>query len=324
MDIWSKWIRKQIESIQNSSKIAFENIHSASDVSKLQRNIFQSCLSSQFIQDISKRKDHSINTKLSWFAPLQIENDIEKIWSDACINLLETTLTTRWNQSYQAFSTPTSTSTSNNSTSLIDSKSQYNTLPTYLDSGRMMWTYIFRQPFLTLVERLMKVSCHNIFQTIKKRMLRIITNLTSLLQENEENNETKYQVIIDSLTLEMKYSINKKKKSKKSSILSTTSTTSSNKTNSTVSNNKTNENCFNVSKEEKHDDWLTNASNTYASSTEIFLNAEKIKIYLENEITTLMNELLVTVSGVIIIIINYLNYILIYLISFCYRKMIKK
>lgn len=150
LEVWNKWIRKQIELIQNTSKIAFENIDSAADVSKLQRNIFQSCLSSQFIQDISKRKDHPINSKKSWFAPLQIENDIEKIWSDACSYLLETTLTTRWNQSFQISST--STTGSGSGSLSIDSKSHYNninsssnssSLPNYLDSGRMMWTYIF-------------------------------------------------------------------------------------------------------------------------------------------------------------------------------------
>lgn len=145
----------------------------------------------------------------------------------------------------------------------------------------------------------MKISCHDIFQTIKKRILWIISDLTTLTHENEEKTETKYQVTIDLLTLEMKYLIHNNNNNNNSKQKGQKLPTK----NSINKNNDEINNLF-VSKDkqenEQQTNWISNAMNIYASSTEIFLDAEKIKIYLENQMITLMNELLVTVSHSII------------------------
>jgi hypothetical protein len=80
--------------------------------------------------------------------------------------------------------------------------------PSFADGGRMLWIYIFRQPFLSLVERLMKISCRQIFQTVKHSLLSILTDLSSVSHHQQhQTTATAAQVtlLVDPLTLEMKY-----------------------------------------------------------------------------------------------------------------------
>lgn len=272
LEVWYHWIRQQIELLQSSAVVAFTRINSPAEVSKLQRLVSQSCLSSQWIQPIFHRKTHPTlplpASAPSGFLPLQDQAPQDKafdtIWYESCVILLEMTLTTRWAQLQQQYqhhllhrsATPAPAG-----------------FPSFVDGGRMLWIYVFRQPFLSLVERLMKISCRQIFQTVKHSLLGILSDISSI--SHQSASVTQVTLSLDPLTLEMKYRSDERK------ILSGDS------------NSDAPSPSFSSATSSNGSGMVLEAM---ASSTELFLHAEKVRLYLENQMMTLMNELLFTVG----------------------------
>jgi hypothetical protein len=203
--------------VASSAVTAFTRINSPAEVSKLQRLVSQSCLTSQWIQQIFHRKTPPslplpASASSGFLAPPQEDNGnvFELVWYESCVTLLEMTLTTRWAQLQQQYqhhllhrATITSAASASASGTSVGSSP-----PSFADGGRMLWIYIFRQPFLSLVERLMKISCRQIFQTVKHSLLSILTDLSSVSHHQQhQTTATAAQVtlLVDPLTLEMKY-----------------------------------------------------------------------------------------------------------------------
>lgn len=243
LEIWYQWVRSNIDFIQSSCKGAFSRITSPADVSKLQRLVSQSCFAMNVVQEIYQRNEISFQHGLS------DDSALTSVWSTSCSCLLENILTTRWNQYHLQF----------HSRSL-------HPLSGGAEGGKFVWIYIFRQPFLSLVERLMKISCRDIFHTVKQNMLGVLTDLSSITRRSLDSTQ-KVKLMIDSFTFDIKYQTFEKKK----------------KTTQCDSNITQQGSCM--------DDDI----NIFATSTEIFLHAEKIRLYLENQMINLMNELLFTV-----------------------------
>jgi hypothetical protein len=300
LEVWYQWIRTQIEAIQIHARDAFALIDSPADVSKLQRLVSQACLSSKFLQQMNQKKDLLL-TPFHSAVPLRpslVTGDGQQgkdtrtlkvtetvgtgpeVWYDSCVCLLETILTNRWPQIQQQFQHRLDHRTlygPSSSSSVVGGS-----IPgpgSAEDGGRMLWIYIFRQPFLTLVERLMKLSCRNVFQTVKKNIITILADLSSVTHRptsGETGSVVNVKLRIDSSTLEMKYETTEKRK--KGSDVSQRSDLTT------------------LSDELKGVDGFA-PSDVSASSTELFLHAEKVRLYLENQMTTLMHELLFTVRS---------------------------
>lgn len=155
LEAWYHWIRKQIELLQSSAVTAFTRINSPAEVSKLQRLVSQSCLTSQWIQQIFHRKTPPslplpASASSGFLAPPQEDNGnvFELVWYESCVTLLEMTLTTRWAQLQQQYqhhllhrATITSAASASASGTSVGSSP-----PSFADGGRMLWIYIFRQP----------------------------------------------------------------------------------------------------------------------------------------------------------------------------------
>jgi hypothetical protein len=96
--------------VASSAVTAFTRINSPAEVSKLQRLVSQSCLTSQWIQQIFHRKTPPslplpASASSGFLAPPQEDNGnvFELIWYESCVTLLEMTLTTRWAQLQQQY-----------------------------------------------------------------------------------------------------------------------------------------------------------------------------------------------------------------------------
>lgn len=254
LEVWFPWIRTQIEHIQTSCKAAFSRINSPADVSKLQRLVSQSCLSKSLIHEVYQKNVTSTG-HFDKAEGKRNESDLEAldaVWSTSCSCLLENILTARWNQFQFQF----------------QPRSLHPSAPNgqVTEGGKLVWIYIFRQPFLSLVERLMKISCRDIFHTVKHSVIGILSSLSSVSHRTTSGSQ-KVRLLIDTLTFDMKYQTVEKPKASKP-----------------------------VSVGGVSDAWEDEVS-CFASSTELFLHAEKVRLYLENQMMTLMNELLFTVRG---------------------------
>jgi hypothetical protein len=346
LEVWFSWIRTQIDSIQTQAKDAFALlITSPAEVSKLQRLVSQTCLSTTFFNSTtfssfsssssSGGHAHAHAPHLTHFSlspnegPTKLQTSSNslsisvgvlsrsEIWYDSCVCLIETILTSRWNQiqnqfqhrlDHRALYGPSGGpfgGPSGSLSSIGNGETGGEGLTIASEAGgRMLWIYIFRQPFLTLVERLMKVSCREIFFTVKKSIFGILTDLSSVthsshLPQSQSSHSTtvggagvgsvaavdtvasggvgvgssvvKVQLQIDESTLEMKFHSTEQKKKKKKQRGGQQSTPTMN----------------------------TSGLDTdaFASSTELFLQAERVRLFLENQMTTLMHELLFTVRS---------------------------
>jgi hypothetical protein len=294
LSTWKDWIAAWTEAIQDACVQAFSHMKSATEIAHIQRATLHACMNcntgattigmASLITTITLEGKSSSSLE----GPDCTDNGHMAMagWCNACILLLPS----------NALSAAYTTHNPQTSSDDMDSSPE-----TMAVGGLLLWSTVFRRPFITQVEHLLKVSCHDVFNRTRKRLLRNLMVLGNHCTNSHSTQGLTCRMRIHAVTLDISFDM--------------ISTPSSDGTSNVQYQNHNGEANTLKSTNEHSWEWIDaytshgpgdhsytsgsaagsgsgSSGVTAAKSGEIFMRAEKIRLFLDSEISSLVKELI--------------------------------
>lgn len=288
--IWKEWISIWSEAIQVACVTAFSHMKSATEIAHIQRSTLHACMNCNSgdshttgVSAIYRDDGNSVKFEGGDTSDI-IGRDMAaaSLWNEACMLLLPSNgFSTAFTSLVAGRITPGAGAEDESKDDTTIAASE-----TVAIGGLLLWSSVFRKPFITQVEHLLKISCHDVFNRTRKRLIRHL-----LVLANTKGSPC--QMHINSSTLDIVFAATSSQLHREDKANGHSSFHAEN----VHSFQSVSEDCWEwvnsytaFAAGHASDDAEMCAS--AARSGEIFMRAEKVRLFLDNEISTLVKELI--------------------------------
>ena len=192
--IWREWITTWTDTLQQSCVTAFSHMTSATEIAHIQRLTLHACMYCHASPHTSDRNNSSGGPR-SRSSVSSSEGGVHKstvaVWNAACALLIS-------NQS--GWSNSSSIPTTGTYSSTPSSQQQQEEEAVSNRGGILLWSGIFRKPFITQVEYLLKISYHDVFHRLRRKVIRALVAVG-----NVTPSERTKLLTIDPVTLDIEF-----------------------------------------------------------------------------------------------------------------------